>query len=201
MARNNRPFDIRNEIIAVAEEMICEFGYDNIPIEEITMNLGISRGTFYYYFRSKDEMLDALVLQLYDEISNGVNNILENSAQTSEEKLHSLFQYSWNMTFQKERLWDCINDDVNARVHIKFEKMIADLLVPSVTNIIKQGVDEGVFDVDDPTIAAIGILDPGPEYTTIMCKILEKILGAEQGVLSNCLTRDIHISGEGGDDT
>ena len=51
---------IREKIIDAAWELFREKGYGETTINDIIRKADISKGTFYYYFRSKDNMLDTL---------------------------------------------------------------------------------------------------------------------------------------------
>ena len=52
--------DIRNKIIDVSWELFREKGFGETTINDIIREAEISKGTFYYYFRSKDNLLDTL---------------------------------------------------------------------------------------------------------------------------------------------
>ena len=52
--------DIRDRIIEAAWKLFREKGFSDTTINDIIHEAGISKGTFYYYFRSKDNMLDTL---------------------------------------------------------------------------------------------------------------------------------------------
>ncbi len=51
---------IREKIIDTAWELFHEKGFSETTINDIIREAGISKGTFYYYFRSKDNLLDTL---------------------------------------------------------------------------------------------------------------------------------------------
>ena len=52
--------EIRTKIIETAWRLFHEKGFSETTINDIIREAGISKGTFYYYFRSKDNMLDTL---------------------------------------------------------------------------------------------------------------------------------------------
>ncbi|HBT17621.1 MAG TPA: TetR/AcrR family transcriptional regulator, partial [Firmicutes bacterium] len=56
----------RNEILDTAEELFNMKGYDKCTVNDILKAVGIARGTFYYYFKSKEEVLDAIVSRYTD---------------------------------------------------------------------------------------------------------------------------------------
>ena len=56
-----RTRDTRAEILDVAAELFAERGYDATSLREIAERLGITKAALYYYFRSKDDILAALI--------------------------------------------------------------------------------------------------------------------------------------------
>lgn len=51
----------KNEIIDTAAELFLDKGYDQCSINDILNSIGIAKGTFYHYFKSKEDVLDAAV--------------------------------------------------------------------------------------------------------------------------------------------
>lgn len=56
---NKRSAQTIENILAVTETVVLESGADRISILDVCNGAGISRGTFYRYFASQDELLDA----------------------------------------------------------------------------------------------------------------------------------------------
>lgn len=51
----------RNSIIEAADRLFYQQGYEHTSFTSISDSVGISRGNFYYHFKSKDEILDAVI--------------------------------------------------------------------------------------------------------------------------------------------
>ena len=51
----------RNEILDVAERLFATKGFDNTSTNDILDEVGIARGTLYYHFKSKEDILDAMI--------------------------------------------------------------------------------------------------------------------------------------------
>lgn len=51
----------REQIIEAADGLFYQKGYEHTSFSEIAHTVGISRGNFYYHFKSKDEILDAVI--------------------------------------------------------------------------------------------------------------------------------------------
>lgn len=51
----------KNEILDVAERLFGTKGFDNTSTSDILNEIGIARGTLYYHFKSKEDILDAMI--------------------------------------------------------------------------------------------------------------------------------------------
>ena len=58
----------KRKLMETAKRLVCEKGLTNTSIEEITNACGVSNGTFYTYFKRKEDVLFALSREMYDEI-------------------------------------------------------------------------------------------------------------------------------------
>ena len=57
----------RNEILDAAETLFTEKGYSKTTIIDILNQVGIAKGTFYYYFKSKEEVMDAIIERFIEQ--------------------------------------------------------------------------------------------------------------------------------------
>ena len=51
----------RDRIVDAADQLFYEQGFEHTSFSQIAEAVGISRGNFYYHFKTKDEMLDAVI--------------------------------------------------------------------------------------------------------------------------------------------
>ncbi|MEJ2763484.1 TetR/AcrR family transcriptional regulator [Photobacterium sp. MCCC 1A19761] len=51
----------RDRIVDQADQLFYEQGFEHTSFAQIAEALGISRGNFYYHFKTKDEILDAVI--------------------------------------------------------------------------------------------------------------------------------------------
>lgn len=61
MGNSKEAEERKKEILDVAEELFTAKGYDNTSTTDILDRVGIARGTLYYHFKSKEEILDVLI--------------------------------------------------------------------------------------------------------------------------------------------
>ena len=65
----------RAQLLAVALDLFAERGYHATSITHIIEKASVARGTFYQYFRSKQEIFDDLLDQLFEQVSSAVSPI------------------------------------------------------------------------------------------------------------------------------
>ena len=72
----------KNEILDRANELFCEKGFEGTSTNDILKAVGIARGTLYYHFKSKGDIMDALIERY--------NKHILNAAKSAAQKLFSM---------------------------------------------------------------------------------------------------------------
>ena len=54
----------RNEILETAEKLFVTKGYTKTTVNDILKEIGIAKGTFYHYFKSKEEVMDEIIMRI-----------------------------------------------------------------------------------------------------------------------------------------
>ena len=67
LTRSTKSKDNKKKIINSALSLIKEKGFDNVSVEEITSNAGVSKGAFYIHFKSKEDLILQRINYYYDE--------------------------------------------------------------------------------------------------------------------------------------
>ena len=153
MARIVKEYDVRrNEILDSAQRFFYGKGYEQTSIQDIIDDIHIAKGTFYHYFDSKLDLLDALIARMSDEILQTTEPIVADDQLGALEKFSRFFAciQTWKSerkTFFIDILPVWYHDD-NALFRHKLTVESARAVVPMLARIVRQGVAEGVF-VDD----------------------------------------------------
>jgi AcrR family transcriptional regulator len=138
----------RDKIIEVASALFLSKGYNATTVNDILTEAGIAKGTFYHYFKSKDEIFDAIITKILDENAAIVEQIASHSGMTAIEKLKLI------VTRPKGSVEQGINEQLDQKndltMHIRSYIGVAERLAPIVAKIIEQGVAERLFHTDYP---------------------------------------------------
>jgi AcrR family transcriptional regulator len=139
----------RNEILDVAQRLVYTRGYEQMTVQDILDELEISKGAFYHYFDSKQELLEVLVERMMDEGLKVISPIIEDPDLPALEKLQRYFHVAgrWK-TSRKDfvlALMEIWYHDHNAIVRQKVFNAALQHIPPLFNQIIRQGVAEGIF--------------------------------------------------------
>lgn len=144
----------RNEIIAVTQRLVYTKGFDQMTIQDILDETQISKGAFYHYFDSKQQLLEALIEHMQLEAEQFIIPIVQDTQLPALEKLQRLMDAAaqWKTTRKDYilalmRVWYA---DQNAIVRQKVQAALVKQTAPFFTAIVQQGVREGVFSTSFP---------------------------------------------------
>ena len=92
--KKSATFQKRKKIVDKAWELFAKNGYKETKVEDITKDLGISKGSFYTYFATKDELLYEVLGKIKKEINRNLENI--NVNQVTEKVLEDYVKAKMN---------------------------------------------------------------------------------------------------------
>ena len=61
--------EVKNSIIAKAEELFSKYGVENVSMKELAKELGFTTGTIYHHFESKGDILKGIALRHFSRYS------------------------------------------------------------------------------------------------------------------------------------
>ncbi|MDO5026919.1 MAG: TetR/AcrR family transcriptional regulator [Tissierellia bacterium] len=141
--------DRRNLILDVSEKLFYEKGFEESSTEEIIKKADIARGTLYYYFAKKEDILDAVIERKAEKIFNEARKIAFNKNLSPGERLVSSIVAMKEKSGQEDEL-DKLHSPQNALMHQKTNDYILDKVSPFLSQIVNDGIIEGVFDTKYP---------------------------------------------------
>jgi AcrR family transcriptional regulator len=90
-SRAVRAIKTRNKLLKSATKLIDKYGYEEVTIEDISKQAGVSVGAFYHYYKSKTDILVELFKQIDQYFKQNEPKIL--SCENVGESLAQFFQY------------------------------------------------------------------------------------------------------------
>ena len=199
MTRTHRPTaQRREEILDAAHALFTTKGFQPTTMEDILKVVGIAKGTLYYHFPSKEQILRALVLRIVGQVEQRAREVADSSAPAVD-KLVTIMA-AMRVEAAQTELVEQFHAPGNAEFHLLSITAMIEHLTPVLADVVAQGVNEGIFTTDRPhdavelLLSASGILldheimEPSPDELARRRKSLiwasETLLGARPGSLS-----------------
>ncbi|NME97305.1 TetR/AcrR family transcriptional regulator [Aneurinibacillus aneurinilyticus] len=140
----------RNEILDAADELFGQKGFDGTSTNDILEKVGIARGTLYYHFKSKEDIMDALIERYTVLLLGAAKEIAaDKSIPINERIIRVVMALNINDGNGKEII-EHIHKPQNALMHQKIQKVIINSVPPILTEIIREGIEQGLFSTPYP---------------------------------------------------
>ena len=191
------PEERRLEIIETAKKLFGERGYTTTPVEAIIKEMGVAKGTFYYYFKSKEEVLDAVVSHTLDQVVAMAEEVANDASMDALTKMERLLSNSQIGDEATKEVAEQLHLPANRELHEMSNIQTVLRLSPVFAKIVRQGNEEKVFDAKRPLETMQFLLTGGGflldgglfdfseqeilERRLVVQEITEKALGAERG--------------------
>lgn len=154
------PEERKAELIQAARELFDKKGVNKTRVSDIVGLVGVAQGVFYYYFPSKESMVDAVVKQVYEELDEKALAIADNPALTFPQKLGNFIDLYLDLIDQ------FLGDDETSLENLDIDSIHAypllgqgqELLQKRLLELVDAGVSEGEVTVDYPRESLLVIL-------------------------------------------
>jgi AcrR family transcriptional regulator len=160
----------RDAFLDAAQRLVETKGYEAMSVQDVLDELDASKGAFYHYFDSKPALLEAVVERFADGAMANLAPILHEANLPALKKLERVFAGIAGWKAQQKELVVAItevwNSDSNAIVREKLRRMTVRLMVPLLSAVVRQGIDEGVFRVvspDETATVLVSLMQGFPE--------------------------------------
>ncbi|MDE6540161.1 MAG: TetR/AcrR family transcriptional regulator [Ruminococcus sp.] len=144
-------------ILNSAEELMCTMEAPNrdITVDMIAKNADIGKGSIYYYFESKDEIIDAVIERSYTSAIKEYFASTNNCINTYE-KLKRLFMSMIRKEFHDNSHNVIISLHVQDDIMLHYKLMMTAIktVSPILTEILKDGVADGSIHTETPAESA-----------------------------------------------
>lgn len=181
----------KDELIKIAYKKFIGKGYEQTSVDEIIEEAQIAKGTFYYYFPSKEATLEAVIDMMINEAVNGAKKIVAGPMSVSE-KLAAVIS-SFRPSQDEQNITIAVEAKENIILHERMNKRLIADAVPLLSEVVREGIRQGVFECEqvEERVKMILILssrmfDEG-DFTEneviAFIDMVEKTLGAKPGTM------------------
>ena len=199
--KNTERTEIRkNEILDQAEKLFLEKGYEQTTINDILQVSGAAKGSLYYHYKSKADVLDGIIKRRGDENIARARQIATTPGVDARTKLLQVIFSQQPQDEHKREITKELERSGDGQMFLKSLTDIQKRLAPVLSEIVEEGIAQKVFTVTYP-LQSVEILlsaahclfdnplalhDPLEQRQKMLAfiTVTEKVLGAQSGSLA-----------------
>lgn len=190
----------RREILIAARELFVKKGYEQTAVNDILKIVDIAKGTFYYYFDSKEEVLEAIILDIVEEGIIRAENILKDKSIPLVNRIMMAIMAQEPEFEGSDEIKDELHNVENSKLERLYLKEMLKRMTPILQELIDEGIEEGIFQMEYPTESIESVLLLGhmmfdcdvfgweredyPKKIKAFLFNVEKLLGTKEGELN-----------------
>jgi AcrR family transcriptional regulator len=135
----------RAELIEASAALFLDKGYESTMVSDIVKRVHVAQGTFYYYFNTKEDVLDAALEKMLQEGVGRASRLASDEFQTAVQRLEGLFRmlFSPRGSIDVSPRYSRFLQDPT--VHGRMENVRFQLLCPVLKGLLECGIASGEF--------------------------------------------------------
>ena len=177
------------ELLQIAYRLFLSQGYENTSVDQIIEEAGTAKGTYYYYFQSKEQMLEAVIGMMIEAEAEAARRVLASELPVPQKLLGIIASVRPNQ--DEQPIEEALKRPENVLMHNKIRSQLLEAIVPLLSEAVEEGVQSGLFACDHIPervrmllILSSGLFDEG-EFSgadvDVFIDATEKLLGAAPG--------------------
>ena len=181
----------KQELLQIAYRMFISRGYENTSVDDIIGEAGIAKGTYYYYFETKEQTLEEVIGMMIGREAEAAERILKSEVPVPL-KIAGIIS-SFRPTQEETPIEGALMQPENIVMHGKIRKKIVETAVPLLSEAVEEGIAQGVFSCDFIPERVRMLLATGSDtfdegqFTdrdiSVFIDMTEKLLGAMPGTM------------------
>ncbi|WP_155590779.1 TetR/AcrR family transcriptional regulator [Lysinibacillus cavernae] len=141
----------RNEILDAADALFAQKGFDGTSTSNILEKVGIARGTLYYHFKSKEDIMDALIERYTNTMLAKAKAVAtDTSIAVNERILRVVMALNMQNETGGQEMMEHVHKPQNALMHRKIQQVVINQVPPILAAIIREGIEQGMYHTPYP---------------------------------------------------
>jgi AcrR family transcriptional regulator len=150
--------EVRSHIVRIARKIFTRNGFRKSSMEEIAVSSKKGKSSIYYYFKSKEEIFQAVVEFEAGVLKERLNRLIRKS-DTPTDRLKAYILFRLHYVKSLENFYAALNEEslshfgfiLEIRRNFEIEEQ------QLVGSILEEGMKQGIFQLSSSTIGAIAI--------------------------------------------
>lgn len=148
----------KEEIVRVASFLFKEKGYSAVTMRDIAQELGIKAASLYNHIKSKQEILNEIIISLAEQFTEGMA-LIQSTTDSSLDKLQRIIALHVEITTNNEHGMASLNNDwMHLEESLDYYFTLRDNYEENFRSIIKKGIDNNEIVSVNPEVMLFSIL-------------------------------------------
>lgn len=146
---NNKKSDL---ILDSMQKLMLKKDTRSISVSEIAREAGIGKGSIYYYFKSKEEIVDAVIERSYSDAIRQAQELVQAPGLDALTKMEIIFRTCRDSSIElsRQEAGSYMELQQSALLHQQYIYIMIRNLRPILADIIRQGNQEGTISCSSP---------------------------------------------------
>ena len=181
----------KQELLRIAYKQFLQKGYEETSVDDIIAEAGIAKGTYYYYFETKEQMLEEVIGMMIGQETEAARQIVQ--AQLPVHQKIAGIIASLRPSREEEPIEGALMRPENSRMHRRVRSRLVEIVVPLLSQVVEEGIRQGVFACDNIPERVRMLLTVSSETfdegrftdrdVAVFVDMTEKLLGARAGTM------------------
>ena len=143
------PQERKMAFLETALKLFNEKGYEKTTINDIIKTMGVSKGAFYHYFASKEDVIEHISDNYAERVLRMTGQLADRKDLKAVEKINQLFQivqgYKRSSNQKRRQIKQIFQDEQNLKLERKISKKLRRQMGVSLEKMIREGVENREF--------------------------------------------------------
>jgi AcrR family transcriptional regulator/SAM-dependent methyltransferase len=140
---NKKPAERKAEMLLRAKELFWQKGFQNTTVDDIVKAANVAKGTFYYYFQTKEDVLEAIIAQMEKDCLESVEEIIEKGGDSPVDRIKEALDGL--RAFYRKNIGEKVKNVEDLQQHIKYLTSSVEVFSPVFAKLVAQSAEEGFF--------------------------------------------------------
>jgi len=159
----------RQDLVTVAQQLFLTQGYDNTTVNQIIATLNLAKGTYYYHFRSKEDILIAVSDRLIGDTQEKLRAAHQRRDQDVLWRIREMLSIFHDDFYRNRAIWTLVYHDRNIALHKQVSDIGAKKFTPLLEDVLQEGIDERLIQVPHAHEAAQVLISMFDTFSRQLC--------------------------------